>query len=318
MNTGVRGRLTPALMGALLAIAPLAGCSQATDEGEDESRSPTLQVAHAQGNARVPGRSDRVVALTPDSLDTAIALGVVPVGAATSADGTLPSYLGEVRRRIRPLGPAFRLDVPTIKRLDPDVIVGTLKRQGTRYGTLNRIAPTVMTQDTGHSWEVNTRLDGEALGRTDQAEALLARYDRRVGRLRRDLAGTPRPEVSVVRVAGDRVRAVGARSFAGTLLGDAGLPRPRRQRVEKESVRSSRDDLSALDGDVILISSQRGGLPTVQALMAGPAWQRLSAVRAGRVYRVADDVWGAGGGVLAADAALRDLRRLLVRQQREF
>jgi iron complex transport system substrate-binding protein len=311
----VRARLTLALAGALLAVAPLAGCTEATDEGEDETRSPTLQVAHAQGSARVPGSSDRVVALTPDSLDTAIALGVVPVGAATSADGTLPSYLGEVGRRIRPLGPAFRLDIPAIKRLDPDVIVGTLERQGTRYGTLNRIAPTVMTEDTGHSWEVNTRLDGEALGRTDQAEALLTRYDRRVARLRRDLGGGTKPEVSVVRVVGDKVRALGARSFAGTVLGDAGLPRPRRQRVEKETVRPS-GDLSVLDGDVILVSSQRGGLPTLQALMVSPAWQRLGAVRSGRVYRVADDVWGAGGGVLAADAALRDLRRLLVRRDR--
>jgi iron complex transport system substrate-binding protein len=311
----VRARLTLALAGALLAVTALAGCTEATDEGEDETRSPTLQVAHAQGSARVPGSSDRVVALTPDSLDAAIALGVVPVGAATSADGTLPSYLGEAGRRIRPLGPAFRLDIPAIKRLDPDVIVGTLERQGTRYGTLNRIAPTVMTQDTGHSWEVNTRLDGEALGRTDQAEALLTRYDRRVARLRRDLAGGTKPEVSVVRVVGDKVRALGARSFAGTVLGDAGLPRPRSQRVEKETVRPS-GDLSALDGDVILISSQRGGLPTLQALMASPAWRRLRAVRAGRVYRMADDVWGAGGGVLAADAALRDLRRLLVRRDR--
>jgi iron complex transport system substrate-binding protein len=313
MNTGVVDRLRPLLAGALLAVAPLAGCTEATDEGEDESRSPNLQVAHAQGNARVPGRSDRLVTLTPDSLDTAVALGVVPVAAATSADGTLPSYLGEVTSRIRSVGTAFQLDVQAIKRLDPDVIVGTMERQGTRYGTLNRIAPTVMTEDTGHSWEVNTRLDGEAFGRTNQAEALLVRYDRHAGRLRRELARAARPEVSVVRVVGERVVALGARSFAGTVVGDAGLPRPRRQRAEREFVRPSGGDLSALDGDVILISSQRGGIPTLEAVMASPAWQRLRAVRAGRVHRVADDVWGSGGGVLAAEAALRDLRRLLLR-----
>jgi iron complex transport system substrate-binding protein len=317
MNTDVLRCLTPVLAGGLLAVALLAGCTEATDEGEDESRSPNLQVAHAQGNARVPGRSDRWVTLTPDSLDTAVALGVVPLAAATSADGTLPSYLGqEVRSRIRPVGTAFGLDVRAIERLDPDVIVGTVERQGTRYGALNRIAPTVMTQDTGHSWEVNTRLDGEAFGRTDQAEALLTRYDRRASRLRRSLARGPTPEVSVVRVVGDRVVAMGARSFAGTVLGDIGLPRPRRQRVERDVVRPTGSDLSALDGDVILISSQRGGVSTLEALTASPAWGRLRAVRAGRVHRVADDVWGAGGGVLAAEAALHDLRRLLVPRAR--
>ena len=303
-------RLT--LLPLLLAAMAVAGCTEATGEGEDEFRSARLHVAHAQGDTYVPGRSERIVALTPDSLDAAVALGVAPVGAATSADGTLPSYLGRVRERIEPVGPAFELDIEAIKRLDADVIVGSLTRQGTRYGTLNRISPTVMTEDTGHSWEVNTRLAGEAFGRTDDAEVLLTRYDREVAALRRELGGRRLPEVSLARVVGDEVRATGAKSFAGTILGDAGVPRPRPQRAERERVRP-RPDLSALDGDVILISAQRGGVERLRILMASPGWRRLRAVRAGRVYRVADDVWGSGGGVLAARAALRDLRRLLAR-----
>jgi iron complex transport system substrate-binding protein len=300
-------------MGLLLAALAVAGCSDATGEGEDEFKSATLHVAHAQGNARVPGRSERIVALTPDSLDAAVALGVVPVGAATSADGTLPAYLGAVRRRIRPVGPAYRLDIKAIRRLDPDVIVGTEERQGTRYGTLNRMAPTVMTEDVGHSWEVNTRLDGEAFGRTDDAEALLTRYDRQAARLRRELAGRPRPDVSVVRVLAKGPRAAGGKSFAGTILGDAGLPRPRAQRVERAWVRPRGGNLSALDGEVILLSGQRGGAEALRALTASPQWHDLEAVRSGRVYPVTDDVWGAGGGLLAAEAALGDLRRLLAR-----
>jgi iron complex transport system substrate-binding protein len=299
----------------LLAALVAAGCSEATGEGEDEFKSARLHVAHAQGDTYVPGRSERVIALTPDSIDAAVALGVVPAGAATSADGTLPSYLPEsVRRRIQPVGPAFKLDIEAIKELDADVIVGTLDRQGTRYGTLNRITPTVMTDDTGHSWEVNTRLDGEAFGRTDEVETLLSRYDRRVARVRRELASKPRPEVSVVRATAFGVTAAGAKSFAGTILGDAGLPRPRAQRRERKVLKPRPPgDLSVLDGDVMLLSAQRGGLPLLRELMASPEWRALRAVRAGRVYRVADDVWGSGGGLLAADVALRDLRRLLLR-----
>ena len=41
-----------------------------------------------------------------------------------------------------------------------------------------------MTEDSGHSWEVNTRLHGEALGRTDAAERLLTRHDARACALR--------------------------------------------------------------------------------------------------------------------------------------
>jgi iron complex transport system substrate-binding protein len=311
----IRIPLPPAALVLLLAALATAGCSQVTGEGEDEFKSARLHVAHAQGDTYVPGRSKRVIALTPDALDAAVALGVAPVGAATSADGTLPSYLpAAVRRRIESVGPAFKLDIQRIKRLDADVIVGTEERQGTRYGTLNRITPTVMTEDTGHSWEVNTRLAGEAFGRTDEAEALLSRYDTRAARVRRELAGNPRREVSVVRVTAEGPAAAGAKSFAGTILGDAGLSRPRPQRRERKLIRPRPpSDLSVLDGEVILVSSPRGGLPRLRALMASPEWGALRAVRAGRAYRVADDVWGSGSGVLAADVALRDLRRLLAR-----
>ncbi|HEX2233860.1 MAG TPA: iron-siderophore ABC transporter substrate-binding protein [Thermoleophilaceae bacterium] len=310
----MRERPIAALAAALITATAVAGCTDATGEGEDEFRSARLHVAHAQGDTYVPGRAERVITLTPDALDAAVALGVVPIGAATSADGALPSYLPEaVSRRIRPVGPAFKLDIGAIKRLDAEVIVGTMERQGTRYGTLNRITPTVMTEDTGHSWEVNTRLAGEAFGRTDEAETLLIEYDRKAARLRRELAHGPRPQVSVVRVTADRARAAGAKSFAGTILGDAGLPRPPAQQADRAAITPSVTDMSALDGDLILLSAPRGGQPQLEALMASPDWQRLRAVRAGRVHRVADDVWGAGGGLLAADAALRDLRRLLAR-----
>jgi iron complex transport system substrate-binding protein len=311
MNTGVPGLPKAPLAAALLGAAALAGCTDATGEGENEFLSEKLHVAHAQGDTYVPGRSERVITLTPDSLDAAVALSVIPVGAATSADGTLPSYLGRLRQEIEPVGPAFKLDIEKIKRLDADVIVGTMERQGTRYGTLNRITPTVMTEDAGHSWEVNTRLAGEAFGRTDEVEQLLIDYDHKAARLRRELARRPRPEVSVVRVTVEAPRAAGAKSFAGTILGDAGLPRPRAQRADRALVRPSATDISALDGDVILLSAPQGGLPQLRALTSSPDWLALRAVRAGRVYRVADDVWGAGGGVLAAEAALRDLRRLL-------
>ena len=194
--------------------------------------------------------------------------------------------------------------------MGPDLILGSKDRQGRFYRRLQGIAATVMSADSGHSWEVNTRLYGEAMARTDQAERLLTGFSALARRTRRSLDRLGDTEVSVARVLPDRVVALGERSFAGTMLGAAGLPRPRAQRRRREAIRASGARARVLEGDVLLLSVAPGGEGTLRTLQASPAYRRITAVRSGRVLRVPDDVWGAGSGLLAARAALRGLEDL--------
>jgi len=290
----------------LTALAAVAGCSVAEKEkAESES---SLKLAHAAGRTRVPARADRVVSLSPDSLDTALALGVKPVGAATFPDGHLPSYLAARARGVERTGTFRKPFFNAVEYVGPDLILGEKDLQRRFYGRLNGIAATVMSADRGHSWEVNTRLFGEALARQDQAERLLLRYDRLGLRVRRSLDRLGDREVSVVRVLPGGVRVAGSRSFAGTVIGDVGLGRPRFQNAERDSIEPKRR--RALDGDLILLSVAPGAERAARRLQASAAWRRLRAVRAGQVHRVDDDPWRTGGGVLGAEKALRDLQRL--------
>ena len=299
----VRGPLAT----ALIALAALAGCSM-TEKEKPESES-SLKLAHAAGRTRVPARAERVVALTPDALDTALALGVKPVGGATAPDGRFPGYLGRRTAGIERTGTYPKPFLNAVEYVGPDLILGEKDLQGRLYRRLEAIASTVMAADHGHSWEVNTRLFGEAMGRTDQAERLLTRYDRLGERVRGRLDRLGDLEVSVVRVLPTGVRAAGARSFAGTVIGDAGLGRPRAQGAERDAIRPRAPGV--LDGDVILLSVAPGAARAAARLQAGAGWRRLRAVRAGRVHRVADDPWRTGGGVLGAGRALLDLERSL-------
>ena len=303
------GALQPLLV-VLLACASLAGCA-VTDQREKPETASSLKVAHAAGETRVPAQAERVVALSPDSLDAALAMGVKPVGVATFKDGRVPSYLAARVRGVQRAGTYQKPFLNAVEFVGPDLILGEKDLQRHLFRKLDNIASTVMTEDHGHSWEVNTRLFGEAMARTDAAEALLTRYDRVALATRLDLERLGKPEVSVVRVLGDHIEAAGAKSFAGTLVGDAGLPRPAAQRRERDALPVHGSDLGTLDGDVILVSVARGAEGRFAKLEGFPAWKRLRAVRANQVHRVPDDPWRTGGGVLGAELAQRQLDRML-------
>jgi iron complex transport system substrate-binding protein len=297
---GVRGPLAV----ALIALAALSGCAV----HEKNENASSLKVAHAAGETRVPARADRVVALSPDSLDTALALGVRPV-AATFADGHFPTYLAS---RVRGVEKAGTYEKPFFNAIDfvgPDLIMGEKDLQRRYYGRLAKIASTVMSADRGNSFEVNTRLFGEAMARTDQAEKLLSQYDRVTAGVRKRLASVRGRRVSIVRVLPDGIQPAGARSFAGVIVGQAGFGRPRSQQVEKDAAKLN--TFKSIEGDVILYSVAPGAERTAARVVRSPAWRGLRAVRAGRVHRVADDPWRTGGGVLGAEQAQRDLARLL-------
>jgi iron complex transport system substrate-binding protein len=258
---------------ALAAVAT--GCQESGFDERRETARP-LKVQHAEGESKVPGQADRPATLTVDSLDDTLALGVRPVRAAVP-DGRAPSYLREWAAEVELMRPVRRADLPAVEAANPDLIIGGSEDHGRIYVGLSRIAPTVITEAGGGQWKLNVRLVGEALGRTNDAEALLTDYDRRVARARRALPEGAR--VAVVRVAGDRLRFAERDSFAGTVLADAGL-----RQVE----RRGRADL---------------------VLLSGPAGVSVD----GRVERVDEALWWGPGGVLAARAALSELERLLAR-----
>jgi iron complex transport system substrate-binding protein len=294
------------LLAAFVAVA--AGCQESGFDERRETAKP-LKVQHALGEAKVPGQSDRPMTLTTDALDDTLALGVRPVRAAVPG-GRLPPYLRSRARAVEVVLAVTALDLAAIDAAQPDLILGSAAAQKGLYNGLRRIAPTVMTEQGGVQWKLNTRLHGEALGRTNDAEGLLIDYDRRVARLRRTLGGRRgETEVSVVLVTPREVRMAGLESFPGSVLGDLGLSRPPAQDGTREYETVAPAQVPALDGDLMLLSVAPRSGAALRRLEATPEWRRLRVVRSGRVVRVDAGTWWSGGGMLAARAAMRDVER---------
>jgi iron complex transport system substrate-binding protein len=305
-------RLTLVLLAALVAVA--AGCQESGFDERRETARP-LKVQHALGEAKVPGQADRPMTLTTDALDDTLALGVRPVRAALPG-GRLPTYLRSRARGVEVVPPVTAQDLAAIKAAQPDVILGSAADQKGLYNRLRLIAPTVMTETAGVQWKLNTRLHGEALGRTNDAESLLIGYDRRSARVGRALGkGRADREVSVVLVTPREVRMAGDESFPGSVLGDLGLSRPPAQQGSREYETVSPEQIPAIDGDLMLLSIAPGAGDALRRLEATPEWRRLRVVRAGRVVRVDAGTWWSGGGILASRAAMRDVERAFRRAE---
>ena len=199
--------------------AVTAGCQESGFDERRETARP-LKVQHGLGESKVPGQAERPATLTVDALDDTLALGLEPVRAAVPRL-ELPAYLRGPGDGVELMYPVASADVPALDAADPDLIVGGLDGGKELYLELSAVAPTVITEDGGGLWKLNVRLVGEALGRTNDAEALLTDYDRRVAEVREGIEG--RPRVAVVRGGAGGPELAAADSFAATVVSDVGL-----------------------------------------------------------------------------------------------
>jgi iron complex transport system substrate-binding protein len=142
-----------------------------------------VTIEHQYGETTIPEQPERVVTVGFADQDALLALGVVPVG-IRDWYGEQPfapwpwatDELGDAEPTV--LSPT-ELNFEQIRALDPDLIVGISSGMTeTEYETLSAIAPTIAQSDEyiayGVPWQEATRIIGEATGRADEANALVA------------------------------------------------------------------------------------------------------------------------------------------------
>jgi iron complex transport system substrate-binding protein len=302
----------------IAAVMALASGACGGDDGASSAPEPKAgqarNVAHAMGTARITGSPERVVVLDTGELDSAVALGVKPVGAVEPIAGAgFPAYVTGAMKEVKIVGTIEQPNLEAISALKPDLILSNKIRHAAIYDQLSRIAPTVFTEEVGVVWKKNFALHAKALGKTDKADALQTEYQtdaRTLGEALGDKRSST--AVSVVRSVGDEVRIYEKANFLGTILEDIGLPRPKAQNDEKFMTTATGERIPDLDGDVMFLSRFGDDHRLLNRLQQNRLWSRLGVVRAKRVYEVPDDLWFLGIGNLAAGKILDGLRTILV------
>ncbi|GAA3019486.1 ABC transporter substrate-binding protein [Microbacterium dextranolyticum] len=207
----------------------LTGCSAASRPDATTSMSAasagTHAVEHARGTTEVPDSPQRVVVLEPVELDTAVALGVTPVGAALPANvGGVPAYLGV--SGVQSVGTVAEPDLEAIASLRPDLILGTEARHSKLYDQLSAIAPTVFMKTQADPWQRNVALIGDALGHRTQAMALVDDFNSRCARIASEYPVAGKTANFVRPLSETSLRIYSPTSFAGSALACVGLTIP--------------------------------------------------------------------------------------------
>jgi iron complex transport system substrate-binding protein len=314
----------PALSATVLALAvalPLTACGGSDDDGSAAQPTATEDAAfprtieHAMGSTEIPERPERVVVLDTGELDTALSLGVTPVGAVTTAvSEEFLSYLAEDAADVEVVGTIAEPNLEAIAALEPDLILSNKTRHEDIYEELSQIAPTVFAERVGAVWKENFRLDAEALGLEDEAEELLEAYEADAATLGEDIGDPAGTTVSTMRFVEGVIRVYTAESFIGTVMADIGLDH---LQLPTEDVATfaelSAEEATSADADIVLYSSYGAVDDSGEAaVVAGPLWPRLTAVAEGHAFAVEDDVFYTGIGLRAATLQLEELRDLLV------
>jgi iron complex transport system substrate-binding protein len=295
----------------MIAGLALAACSSGEASVTPGSQSQTRTVEHARGSGKVPVAPKRVVVLEPVQLDTAVALGVTPVGAAVASNVSgIPAYLGEAAAGIQPVGTVPEPSLEKIAALRPDLIIGTESRHSALYAQLADIAPTVFMATQEDPWQENVALVGEALNKAGEADALLAQYNARCDQIaaKYKVAGV---SAQLVRPRDETVLSIyGPTSFAGSTLECVGLTIPDRDWEKSISVDISPERILEAQGDYVFVTTK-----DVDDKSTVPAPIRDNAASFPKVLLVDTSYWVSGVGPLGGNAVLDDIERLLKEAQ---
>jgi iron complex transport system substrate-binding protein len=297
----------PALRAAaVLAIAALvAGCGGADDDGGSTSASDggssgafPVTVSTAFGDVTVEEEPTRVVALGWSDAETALALGVQPVGATDWLGAGDETGLGpwvtdgydEAPEIIETLEPSYE----AIAALEPDLILDT-RSDGTeeRYELLSAIAPTVgQPEGVGPyqtTWQQQLDLVGQALGKTAEAEELVQQVEDAFA-----AAAEEHPEFQGTEVAVGAYTADGFGAYVGgdsrvqfmEQLGFVNKAEIEAQATENFFVPVSEEQLSLLDAELTVVFPI---FVDASEITANPLWGTLASVQDGRAV-VLDDL----------------------------
>ncbi|TFV82816.1 iron-siderophore ABC transporter substrate-binding protein [Blastococcus sp. CT_GayMR16] len=286
----------------VLAVAALltAGCGSDSPEdsgGTAPSGAFPVTVSTAFGDVTVEEEPTRIVAVGWSDAETALALGVQPVGASDwlgfGGEGVGPWAEGrydEAPEIIETLEPSYE----AIAALEPDLILDT-RSDGTeeRYELMSAIAPTIgAPEGVGPyqtTWQQQLEMVGQALGKADEAAAIQDDVDQAFAD-----AVAANPDFDGTEVA---VGAYTSEGFGAYVRGDGRVDfmeqlgfqnKPEIQDLAEENffIPVSDEQVSLLDAQLTVVFPI---FVDAAEITANPLWGTLPSVQAGHALVLEDE-----------------------------
>lgn len=194
----LRRAIALAMLGMLTVLVVACNNGDRRNYSEISSTTNCQSLQHDQGETKICGQPQKIVALGPNMLEILLALGVQPVGYADYfplpfSKFDRPSqqipFLGK-RVTSQPInvGSADDPSLETIAQLQPDLILGDVYSNQDEYDLLSKIAPTLLfTYAVDDKWQEQIRSIAKAIGKSEQAEQVIAKHTERVAQAQKAL-----------------------------------------------------------------------------------------------------------------------------------
>jgi iron complex transport system substrate-binding protein len=306
----IRAALRPARTAALavaagLVATTLAACGSDADEQASGSAGTAtagfpVTLKNTFGETTITKKPERIVTLGWNAQDVVYALGETPVGMPKVTYGpTAAGVTAWDADRFDPaktelLDTSDKFPFEKIAALKPDVILAPYEGfDAATYKTLSDIAPTVAYPGAPWqtTWQDQTLLVGEALGKKAEAEKLIAGIKERISKAAAEhpefkgktiTVGSFGPENYVYMPTDPRVQILNELGFVNA----PGVDKLQAANTKKEfAVTVSKEKVLDVDADVVVAYVDGLG---AQKFNADPVYSSLAAAKRGSVYGMED------------------------------
>ncbi|ABC30202.1 ABC-type Fe3+-hydroxamate transport system, periplasmic component [Hahella chejuensis KCTC 2396] len=270
------------------------------------------RIEHSMGVTQVSGTPVRVVTLFQGATDTAIALGVIPVGVVDSwAEKPTYKYLRPHLQGVPHVGLETQPNLEVVAGLKPDLIIASKRRHEKIYGHLTQIAPTIALE-TVFDFKDTVTMMGLAMNRQAQAETLLRNWNDRVADFQQQIQlklGDQWPqEVSAINFRADHARLYLQGSYTGSILHELGFVSPPNHPQDHWMQKlATKESIPAMNADVFFVFMNTEDPAVLQGYAdwtRHPLWKNLDAVRKHQVFQVDQIAWHLSGSILGANLML--------------
>ena len=300
-------KLTGVLAGTVTAALVLAGCSATSDDETDavaQDASSSEQwprtFTNADGSETVIEAEPERIVSTVSVTGTLLSIGAPVVASTTGGDSAFFGQWEDVatEQGVEELFPAGSVDIEAIMGQTPDLIVmaGTGRDSMVdQFDQLSQIAPTIIVDNGGQTWQELAEDLGEATGREEGATEAVEEFDALVAEVSSEIE-VPEGTVNIISYTGPGetnqiARAGSAQAGILTELGftleDPPVEWHTQAQARPDFVWATYERLTELDAGTTFILSQDD--EGAQAFAEDPVLVVLPSVKAGAVHGLGEN-----------------------------
>lgn len=288
---------------ALAAVVGLAACGQGAATEPDDAGE--ISITHAKGTTKVPTGAKRIVSTSVTLTGHLLALGAPVVATQVAKPSKLSDSNGfftqwadkATAAKVQVLYQSTEVDLEKISSAQPDLIIGAATGQDGAaaevYDKLTAIAPTVILNYDGLSWQETMRKVAEVLSLQDKADQVVSDYEKHVADLKGKIKA-PGTKVTALTFAADGLNVFTPESAQATVATDLGLEYGGVPDNLKPAGQPARNDVTAVTfenasdalGTNALLVVMAGSDADLAPLTKHPVVANLAAVKEKRAYPI--------------------------------